>query len=211
MPSFTQPYGGGGLDFSTLDPTTWRNTSENAIDAFRHFGATSGAALLPLWTSQLSDLPAGMENQRMARGAITQMATPQGREQNVQNVARNRTRQAYQSGKRMREMMLQQGQNVSGAATQLAAMNQAGRDINQFRADQESPANLMQIYQAVNQANSPQEILSILAPLLQLDQQDLPRALQYLQQEQQNSQKGGLFGNIVGSVLGGMDWASILK
>jgi hypothetical protein len=188
---------------------------ENAIDSGRHFGALGNAALLPFFKNQLGQVGAAVQNQNFARGGLNALLTPQGRQQQVASVANANTRQAYKTGAKIRALMAARGQDVGGAA-ELGALNQAASRTQDYAAALESPEGLQQIYQAVTQANDPMQVLSILGPMIGLDQQDLPRALEYFRRAAAEKASGGLggllgaFGQLAGLAGGGSNPLSAL-
>lgn len=188
--------------WSVFDPDKWRNRpQEKAIDTARHYGATTIASMLPEWQGQLADLSPAIDAQRSARRQANTLLTPQGREQQVKSYANNAQRQAYELGRKQAQMLAMQGVQGQGAATQLGAMNDAANATNAYRADMNSPEGLAKLFQMIGQLNDPNAVMSLADFFARMDEQDRPRAMQFLQQEYENSKGGGL-GGIIGSVLG---------
>ncbi len=192
------------------DRDQWTGDAGKQIDVARNFGALGNTALLGDFQNQLGMVGAGLEQQNNARSQLTELATAPGRAKRVRQFGADRDRAAYKTGEKIRAMKLASGGEDIGGAAQLAGLNQSARDTANYSAMLESPEGQAQIYQAISAANSPQEIMSILGPMLGMSEQDLPRFLAHLQDAA--SDRGGAFGQIlgaVGQIAGGTDLGAL--
>lgn len=202
------PQNQAGLPYADLfNPKNWGSGDVNSqIDAGRHFGGVGLGATLPYLQQQFADIGPGLDMQRQARSHLNELLSPRGQQSQVRQFGADSQRRAYEMGKRIAAQLAARGYGNQDAAAQLATSNQASRDTGAFASDLASPESQGQIAQLVMQLNSPQSIASILPLMLQLDQQDWPRMLQWLQQSAAEKASGGLggllrqFGDIAGNL-----------
>lgn len=195
------------------NPDDWRNPDVSSqFDAGRHYGGIGLAGLMGNFQDQIGQVGAGIANQNFARSGLNELASPQGRQKMVSQFGNAADRRAYELGKKMRGMQMERGQDY-GDAAELSALNNAAIQTGEYAQDLESPENLAKIYASVYQANSPDEILSILDPMGKLDAQDYPRYIAWLQESARKGGMGGLLGalgQIAGLATGGGNPLSLL-